>query len=305
MEMGNPLNFLDEKNICFQGFRQALSAKMSELTSQGIGIVKRQAEPLSENDEKCLWEKNILGNSTSKSMLYSVFFYNCKLFGLRGIDEHRNLAINQFELHDENDNDRPLIIFKGRTNKTCKGGLNQRNVSPKVIKHIFSDIELYNIYKEYICLVLSVSDDGDSAGPFYRRALEGRKFSKQCIGVNKLSTMMKSMCEEGGLSGNFTNHSGKRTCATAMYQAGVEEQEIMTRTVHRSIEPVRQYKRASDDMMMMKEVSTVLEPKRFRKSDEPTSTITTASLDSARSMDVDNSVSGPIFTNCTFNFGGF
>lgn len=120
-ENGNPLNFLDEKNICFQGFRQALSAKMSELTSQGIGIVKRQAEPLSENDEKCLWEKNILGNSTSKSMLYSVFFYNCKLFGLRGVDEHRNLAINQFELHDENDNDRPLIIFKGRTNKTCKG----------------------------------------------------------------------------------------------------------------------------------------------------------------------------------------
>lgn len=99
---------------------------------------------------------------------------------------------------------------------------------------------MYNIYKEYICLVLSVSDDGDSAGPFYRRALEGRKFSKQCIGVNKLSTMMKSMCEEGGLSGNFTNHSGKRTCATALYQAGVEEQKIMARTGHRSIESVRQ-----------------------------------------------------------------
>uniref|UniRef100_K1PTS8 Uncharacterized protein n=1 Tax=Magallana gigas TaxID=29159 RepID=K1PTS8_MAGGI len=77
----------------------------------------------------------------------------------------------------------------------------------------------------------------------------------------------------------------------------------MARTVHRSIESVRQYKRASDDMM--KEVSTVLEPKRFRKSDEPTSTITTTSLDSPRSMDIDNSASGPIFTNCTFNFGGF
>lgn len=114
---------------------------------------------------------------------------------------------------------------------------------------------------------------------------------------------MKSMCEEGGLSGNFTNHSGKRTCATALYQAGVEEQEIMARTGHRSIESVRQYKRASDDMM--KEVSTVLEPKRVRKSDEPTSTITTASLDSPCSMDIDNSASGPIFTNCTFNFGGF
>lgn len=88
-----------------------------------------------------------------------------------------------------------------------------------------------------------------------------------------------------------------------MVSGGVEEQEIMARTGHRSIESLRQYKRASDDMM--KEVSAVLEPKRFRKSDEPTSTITTTSLDSPRSMDVDNSASGPIFTNCTFNFGGF
>uniref|UniRef100_K1QRC5 Uncharacterized protein n=1 Tax=Magallana gigas TaxID=29159 RepID=K1QRC5_MAGGI len=50
----------------------------------------------------------------------------------------------------------------------------------------------------------------------------------------------------------------------------------------------------------MKEVSTVLEPKRFRKSDEPTSTITKASLDSARSIDVDNSASGPSFTIAHF-----
>uniref|UniRef100_A0A8W8JFL2 Uncharacterized protein n=1 Tax=Magallana gigas TaxID=29159 RepID=A0A8W8JFL2_MAGGI len=69
-------------------------------------------------------------------------------------------------------------------------------------------------------------------------------------------------------------------------RGSVEEKEIMARTFHCSIESVRQYKRASDDMM--KEVPTVFEPKRFRKSDEPTSTITTASLDSPRSMDVDN-----------------
>lgn len=32
---------------------------------------------------------------------------------------------------------------------------------------------------------------------------------------------MKVIAEKGGLSGNFTNHSGKRTCATQMYIAGV------------------------------------------------------------------------------------
>jgi hypothetical protein len=123
-ENGNPANFLDEKNINFLGFRQALSAKMSELTAQGIGTVKRQAEPLSEKEEKTLWEKNILGNSTSKSLLNSVFFYNCKLFGLRGVDEHRDLTIDQFELYDLNGDDRPYIVFRGRTSKTYKGKCN-------------------------------------------------------------------------------------------------------------------------------------------------------------------------------------
>jgi hypothetical protein len=41
-------------------------------------------------EKKKLWEKNILGNFTSKSLLNAVFFYNCKLFGLREVDEHRS-----------------------------------------------------------------------------------------------------------------------------------------------------------------------------------------------------------------------
>lgn len=52
---------------------------------------------------------------------------------------------------------------------------------------------------------------------------------------------MKVIAEKGGLSGNFMNHSGKRTCATQMYIEGVPEQEIMKRTGHRS-EAVRKYK---------------------------------------------------------------
>ena len=40
-EKGNDSNFLDEKNLNFLGFRRALSAKMSELTAQGIGTVKK------------------------------------------------------------------------------------------------------------------------------------------------------------------------------------------------------------------------------------------------------------------------
>ena len=45
--------------------------------------------------------------------------------------------------------------------------------------------------------------------------------------IMKLKNFMKVICERGGLKGNYTNHSGKRSCATQLYMAGVDEQEIM------------------------------------------------------------------------------
>ena len=51
------------------------------------------------------------------------------------------------------------------------------------------------------------------------------------------------MCAEAGLEGNFTNHSGKRTCASTLFQAGTDEQVVMHRTGHRSRAGVRAYKR--------------------------------------------------------------
>ena len=69
---------------------------------------------------------------------------------------------------------------------------------------------------------------------------------------------MKIICAKAGLPGNFTNHSGKWTCATQLYMSGVDEQEIMKRTVHRSEKAVRKYKRSSDEIS--ENVSNILIP---------------------------------------------
>lgn len=68
---------------------------------------------------------------------------------------------------------------------------------------------------------------------------------------------MKEICQKGGIQGNFSNHSDKRTCATQLYQAGIEEQEIMGRTGHRS-NAVRNYKTSNETIQ--KKVSNVLNP---------------------------------------------
>ena len=74
-------------------------------------------------------------------------------------------------------------------------------------------------------------------GPFYRKPLSNSnppKFGTQVIGRNKLATLMKEMCANAGLKGNFTNHSGKATCASRLFEHDVDEQLIMRQTGHRS-----------------------------------------------------------------------
>ncbi len=65
------------------------------------------------------------------------------------------------------------------------------------------------------------------------------------------------LCKSAGIGGYKTNHSLRVTAATRLYQAGVDEQLIMKRTGHRSIEGVRVYKRASDDQEQV--VSAILQ----------------------------------------------
>ena len=75
--------------------------------------------------------------------------------------------------------------------------------------------------------------------------------------MNTLASLMKEMFAKAGLEGNFTNHSGKRTCATSLYEAGLDEQSIMDRTGHRST-AVRAYKTKTDEIE--EKVSSALNP---------------------------------------------
>eukprot|EP00058_Branchiostoma_floridae_P002267 XP_002587755.1 hypothetical protein BRAFLDRAFT_94659 [Branchiostoma floridae] len=70
------MNFLDRSDIRFAEFRKALDAKMKELTAAGVGVTKRQADPLTTDDEDRLWESNTISLSTSEGMLYGVYFYS-------------------------------------------------------------------------------------------------------------------------------------------------------------------------------------------------------------------------------------
>ena len=74
------------------------------------------------------------------------------------------------------------------------------------------------------------------------------------------------MCSKAGISmegRNITNHSGKVTCATSLFEKGFDKQLIMNRTHQRSLAV-----RSDLQQLLKKEVSEALQPpappKKFR-----------------------------------------
>ena len=64
---------------------------MKNLLKRGLGTKTKQAEPIMPEDEQIIWEKGVFGHETEEKLQCTMFFYNCKLFGLRGHEEHHDL----------------------------------------------------------------------------------------------------------------------------------------------------------------------------------------------------------------------
>lgn len=112
------------------------------------------------------------------------------------------------------------------------------------------------------------------------------------------------------MEGNFTNYSGKRTCATQLYQAGIDDQEIMSRTGHRSEVAVRKYKRSNS--ALQERVSEVLNPPpHVKKMKCETTMVEMSKSENNRegnlnppsdSMVTRGAVQKSVFNNCVFHF---
>ena len=90
------------------------------------------------------------------------------------------------------------------------------------------------------------------ADVFYLRPLDKPKteawYFNQAIGHNKHTTCttVVRLCKAANIEGFKTNHSLRTTTATRLYHSNHDEQLIMERTGHRSIEGIRNYKRTSE-----------------------------------------------------------
>ena len=234
------------KDSEFAAFRSTLDAEMKRLQSKGLGSTHRQAEPLTIEEEELLWEKKVLGDHSPEALLNTVFFMNGLYFALRSGDEHRNLRHSPCQIQViENSGERPYLQYTEDISKNHPGGLKGRKVKPKVVLHHANtanpDRCFVRLFKLYMSLLMCPRDCPDSAfylGPL-KKPREGCWFSVTPVGKNKLAKALSNMCKECGIQGFKTNHSLRATAATRLYSSGIDEQLVMERTGHRSIEGIR------------------------------------------------------------------
>ena len=79
-------------------FKMNLDAEMKRLQKKGLGSKKRQAEPISIEEEEKLWNSCLLGSNNPQALVDTMLYMNGLYFALRSGDEHRQLRFNPCQI---------------------------------------------------------------------------------------------------------------------------------------------------------------------------------------------------------------
>ena len=128
---------------------------------------------------------------SSRSLSYGVFFYNCKAFGFRAMNEHVNLMADQNELRADQEGEFPH--FTGQLCKNVRGGLQQRKQDVKSIEQYAQPLNsrcVVNLFKKNLKCI-------PESGRFYRKLLVNVEagditYNKEPVGLSTLAKYLQS-----------------------------------------------------------------------------------------------------------------
>ena len=225
----------------FADFRLTLDAEMKHLQSQGEGSKKKQAEVLTEDEEDMLWEKGYLGDSTPQSLLDTMVFYNGLYFALRSGKEHRQLRRTPCQIQlVEPPNQRAYLKYVEDLSKNHPGGLKGRKITPKIVLHHSNTERPERCFVRLFKRFTELCPKDAPPHAFYLRPAQSPTstcwYSTVPLGHTTLSNTVARVCKLAGIKGFKTNHSLRATATSRLYQAGVDEQQAMEITRHRSLE---------------------------------------------------------------------
>ena len=130
-DSGYPVSIIRDKE--FQRSRKCLAAKRVELKKQGKGNKPNAAEVITEEEEKIMREKGIVGRSSPEALFNAVWINNTKMLGFRGGQENREMKWGDIQLKTTAGG-QEFLEFNERETKTRYGqaGAKLRPFNPKI-----------------------------------------------------------------------------------------------------------------------------------------------------------------------------
>ena len=179
-------------------------------------------------------------------------FYSGLHFALWSGKEHRQLRWSPWQIQlVETPGKSSYVIYREDVFKNHPGGLKGRNVKPKVVYHHQNTVNPQHCFIHLLKKYLSLCPSDAPADAFYlqpsRTPSQTFWFSQRLLGYHPVSSTVARICKSAGIEGYKTNHLLRATSTNRLYQSGVDEQLVMERSGHRSIERAQSYKRTSDE----------------------------------------------------------
>lgn len=248
-EKGYSLSIIKDRE--FLSSRKVLEGKARKLRSEGKGKLPNKSRSLTREEEEVLWECGQLGNSSPRSLLYTMWWLLSQHLGLRGCQEHYTMNVEDFTLNKDDDGNEFITFAEGPT-KTRQGGLRlqPRSVLPKMFATGDSRCPVA-LFKSYLA---KRPEDLKLFGPFYLACIDNPTktdvwYKKSRMGKNAISRIMATTKENSPL---------QEMCPAS----GVPKSEIITITGHRQEQSVEAYDSGNEEEQ--RQLSNIIDGKEIQ-----------------------------------------
>ena len=181
-------------DFCFANSRNVLEGKARKLRAEGMGKRPNASHALSKTEEQILWRCDRLGDSTPTTLVRTMWFNNTQYFGLRGVQEHVTMSMENF-VEKVAEDGRIYIEFSEDPTKCRQKGLHPQN---RVTNTKMFAVDGYRCPARLFKLYVSKRPlEVRNTGRFYLTPRQDKShrewYVKNPMGKNTISSIMKNL----------------------------------------------------------------------------------------------------------------
>ena len=238
----------------FQELRVVLDNVMKERAQANVGLVPKQAEIISYEDEEKLWIKGLLGEENPDQLRSTILFLLGINMCFRAVEDHYNLRRplpnqpSQLTFEHNKRGIKCLVYREDTCSKTHDGGLSDMNSDRKEVwVYPRNNVNCcpIRLVQKYLSLCPRYVRKNNFYLQSFQKPTPTQWYAEQVVGQNTLSKVIKTIMSEAGIEGFYTNHSARRTGSTRLFRAGAQHKLVNQCTGHRS-DAIDKYQITSD-----------------------------------------------------------